>query len=71
MSTRSYARQYRLAVKDWDGKGSLVELALPGDTLLGPVLNNQGPVHSAGLALEVFSLPLMRVNLPGRAAAAA
>ena len=71
VSTRSYSRQDRLPVKDWNCEGSFVKLALPRDTLLRAILNNQGPVHTAGLTLEVFPLPLMSVNLPGRAAAAA
>jgi hypothetical protein len=71
MPTRPNAGENRLAVKDWNCKGSLVKISLPRDTLLGPILDNQGSVHPAGLALEVFSLPLLRVDFPSRSASAA
>jgi hypothetical protein len=70
MPTRPKAGEHRLAVKDWNCKGSLVKISLPRDTLLGPILDNQGSVHPAGLALEVFSLSLLRVNFPSRSASA-
>ena len=70
MPTRPNAGKHRLAVKDWNSKGSLVKIALPRDTLFGPILNNQGPVHTTGLALEVFSLSLLRVDFPTRSASA-
>jgi hypothetical protein len=65
VSTRSYSWQDWLAVKDRDAERLLVKVTLPRDTLLGAVLDNQGSVHPAGLALEVFSLALMGVDLPG------
>ena len=64
VSTRSNARKDWLAVKDWDGEGCLIELALPRDALLRAVLDDQGSVHTTRLALEVFPLTLMRVDLP-------
>jgi hypothetical protein len=70
MPTRPNAGENRLAVKDWNGKGSLVKISLPRDTLLRPILNNQSSVHPAGLTLEVFSLPLLRVDFPSRSASA-
>jgi hypothetical protein len=71
VSTRPNAWQDWLAVKNRDGESFLVEVALPRNTFLGAVLDNQGSVHSAGLALEVFTLTLVRVDLPGRSASAA
>jgi hypothetical protein len=65
VATRSNARQDWLAVKDWHSKGCLVKLALPRYALLRAVLDDQGSVHPAGLALEVFPLTLMGVDLPG------
>ena len=38
---------------------------MPRDALFRAVLDDQGSVHPAGLALEVFSLALMGVDLPG------
>jgi hypothetical protein len=70
MPTRPNAGKNRLAIEDWNGKGSLVKIALPRDTLLRPILDNQGSVHPAGLALEVFSLSLLRVDFPSRSASA-
>jgi hypothetical protein len=37
---------------------------LPRNALLRAVLDDQGSMHPAGLALEVFTLPLMGVDLP-------
>jgi hypothetical protein len=70
VSTRSYSWQYWLAVKDRDSKGFFIKLTLPRDALLRAILNNQGSMHPAGLTLEVFSLALMGVDLPGRSASA-
>jgi hypothetical protein len=63
--TGSNARQDRLAIKDWHSEGCLVKLTLPRDALFRAVLDDQGSVHPAGLALEVFPLSLMGVDLPG------
>jgi hypothetical protein len=71
MPTRPNAGQDRLAVKDWNSESILVEISLPRNTLFGAILDDQGPVHPTGLALEVFSFPLMRVDLPSRSASAA
>jgi hypothetical protein len=71
VSTRPNAWQDWLAVKNWDGERFPVKVPLPRDALLGAVFDNQSSVHSAGLALEVFTLTLVRVNLPGRSASAA
>jgi hypothetical protein len=65
VSTRSYSWQDWLAVKDRDAERLLVKVPLPRDALLGAILDNQGSVHPARLALEVFSLALMGVDLPG------
>jgi hypothetical protein len=71
VSTRPNARQDWLAVKNWDGEGFPVKVSLPRDALLGSVFDDQSSVHSAGLALKVFALALMGVDLPGRSASAA
>jgi hypothetical protein len=70
MPTRPNAGKDRLAIEDWNSKGSLVKIALPRYTFLRPILNNQGSVHPAGLALKVFSLSLLRVDFPSRSASA-
>jgi hypothetical protein len=64
MPTSPSAYQYRLAFKHWDTEGCSVKISLPRDALLGSILDDQGSVHSTGLALEVFTLSLMRINLP-------
>jgi hypothetical protein len=71
VSTRPNAWQDWLAVKKRDGKRFLVKLALPRDTLLGAILDDQGSVHPTRLTLEVFSFTLMRIDLPCRTASAA
>jgi hypothetical protein len=71
VSTRPNAWQDWLAVKNGDGKCFLVELALPRYALLRPILDNQGSVHPTGLALEVFTLAFMRIDLPCCTASAA
>jgi hypothetical protein len=71
VATRSNARKDWLAVKHWDAKGCLVKLTLPREALLRAVLDDQGSMHPAGLALEVFPLSLMGVDLPGRTTSAA
>jgi hypothetical protein len=43
---------------------------LPRDALFRAVFDDQGSVHPAGLALEVFPLSLMGVDLPGSTASA-
>ena len=70
VATGSNARQDRLAIKDWHSEGCLVKLALPRDALLRAVLDDQGSVHPAGLALEVFPLSLMGVDFPSRTTSA-
>jgi len=65
VATGSNARQDRLAIKDWHSEGFFVKLALPRDALFRAVLDDQGSVHPAGLALEVFPLAFMGVDLPG------
>ena len=65
MATGSNARQDRLAIKDWHSEGCLVKLALPRYALFRAVFDDQGSVHPAGLALEVFPLAFMGVDLPG------
>ena len=65
VSTRSYSWQDWLSVKDRDAERLLVKVPLPRYALFRAILNNQGSVHPAGLALEVFSLALMGVDLPG------
>jgi len=64
VSTRPNARQNWLAIKEWHRQGFLVKLTLPGDALFRAVLDDQGSVHTTRLALEVFPLTLMRVDLP-------
>jgi hypothetical protein len=64
MPTRPNARQYWLAVKDWNTECSLVEISLPRDALLRAILDDQGSVHTTGLTLEVFTLAFMRIDLP-------
>jgi hypothetical protein len=71
MPTSPIAYQYRLAFKHWDTEGCLVKISLPGDALLGSILDDQGSVHPTGLALEVFTLALVRVDLPSRSTSAA
>jgi hypothetical protein len=71
MPTRPNAGENRLAVKDWNSKGSLVKIALPWNTLFGLILDNQSSVHPTGLALKVFSLSLLRVDFPSRSTSAA
>jgi hypothetical protein len=71
VSTRPNARQDWLAVKNWDGESFPVKVALPRDALFGSVFDDQSSVHPAGLALEVFALALMGVDLPGRSTSAA
>jgi hypothetical protein len=71
MPTSSSSYQYRLAFKHWDTEGCFVKISLPGDALFRAVLDDQGSVHPAGLALEVFTLALMRVDLPSRSTSAA
>jgi hypothetical protein len=70
VATGSNARQDRLAIKDWHSKGCLVKLTLPRDALLRAVLDDQGSMHPAGLALEVFPLSLMGVDFPSRTTSA-
>ena len=43
---------------------------MPRDALFRAVLDDQGSVHTAGLALEVFPLAFMGVDLPGSTASA-
>jgi hypothetical protein len=64
MPTRPNARQDWLAVKDWNTECSLVKISLPRDALLRAILDDQGSVHTTGLALEVFTLAFMRIDLP-------
>jgi hypothetical protein len=71
MPTSPIAYQYRLDFKHWDTEGFLVKISLPRDALFGSILDDQGSVHPTGLALEVFTLALMRVDLPGRSTSAA
>jgi hypothetical protein len=71
VSTRPSAWQDWLAVKNRDGERELVELTLPGDTLLGSILDDESLVHPTGLALEVFTLALLGIDLPSRATSAA
>jgi hypothetical protein len=70
VATRSNARQDRLTVKDWHSKGFFVKLTLPRDALFRAILDDQGSVHPAGLALEVFPLAFMRVDFPSSTASA-
>jgi hypothetical protein len=67
VSTRPSAWQDWLAVKNGDGKRELVELTLPRDTLLGSVLDDESLMHPTGLALKVFTLALLGIDLPSRA----
>jgi hypothetical protein len=67
VSTRPSAWQDWLAVKNGDGKRELVELTLPRYALLGSILDDQSLMHPTGLALEVFTLTLLGVDLPSRA----
>ena len=64
MPTSSSSYQYRLAFKHWDTEGCFVKISLPWDALIGSILDDQGSVHPTGLALEVFTLSLMRIDLP-------
>ncbi len=65
VSTRPNARQDWLPIKEWHRQGFLVKLTLPGDALLRAVFDDQGSMHTTRLALEVFPLTLMCVDLPG------
>jgi hypothetical protein len=71
MPTSPIAYQYRLAFKHWDTEGCLVKISLPGDALLGSILDDQGSVHPTGLAFEVFTLAFMRIDLPSCSTSAA
>ena len=49
VATDSLTRQDWLAIEHWDGKGFLIIISLPDDTLLFTILDDQGFTHSAGL----------------------
>jgi hypothetical protein len=67
VSTRPCAWQDWLAVKNRDSERELVKLSLPGYALLRAILDDESLVHPTGLALEVFTLALLGVDLPSRA----